>query len=65
MTEDGAFSIIDSYLRLAAHGEKILAFRADEYYWRDLGTPENIAQAAHDLEQQILASKLAPSTPRS
>ena len=49
LTEDGAFSIIASYLRLAALGQKILGFRADEYYWRDLGTPENVAQAAQDL----------------
>jgi hypothetical protein len=40
------FSIIASYLRLAAQGEKILAFRADEYYWRDLGRPEDLSQAA-------------------
>lgn len=46
LTEEGAFSIINSYLRLAAAGEKILAFRADEYDWRDLGTPENLRQAA-------------------
>lgn len=46
LTEDGAFSIINSYLRLAATGEKILAFRADDYDWRDLGTPENLRQAA-------------------
>ncbi|MBZ5525325.1 MAG: nucleotidyltransferase family protein [Acidobacteriia bacterium] len=44
MTEEGAFSIINTYLRLAAQGEKILAFRADEYYWRDLGTPESVKQ---------------------
>ena len=37
MTEDGAFSIIPTYLRLAAQGENILGFHADEYYWRDLG----------------------------
>jgi NDP-sugar pyrophosphorylase family protein len=55
MTEDGAFSIITSYLRLAAQGEKILAFRADEYYWRDLGRPENVAQAAADLRQLAIA----------
>ena len=55
MIEDGAFSIISSYLRLAAQGEKILAFRADEYYWRDLGRPENVAQAAQDLKQKIVA----------
>src|SRR5579859_1870869 len=54
MTEDGAFSIITSYLRLAAQGEKILAFRADDSYWRDLGKPQNIAQAEQDIEQQIL-----------
>jgi NDP-sugar pyrophosphorylase family protein len=51
MSEEGAFSIITSYLRLAARGEKILAFRADEYYWRDLGKPESVAQAAEDLQK--------------
>jgi len=51
MTEEGAFSIIDCYLRLAAQGERILAFRDDEYYWRDLGRPEHVTQAAQDLQQ--------------
>jgi NDP-sugar pyrophosphorylase family protein len=55
MSEDGVFSIINSYLRLAGQGEKILAFRADEFYWRDLGKPENVAQAAQDVKQQMLA----------
>jgi len=54
MTETNAFSIITSYLRLAGEGEKILAFRADEYYWRDLGRPENVLQAGHDVEQRVL-----------
>lgn len=54
MTEVGNFSIITSYLRLAACGEKILAFRADEYYWRDLGTPENLSQVAQDVEHGVL-----------
>jgi NDP-sugar pyrophosphorylase family protein len=49
ITEEGVFSIIPTYLRLAAQEEKIQAFRADEYYWRDLGTPENITQATKDL----------------
>jgi NDP-sugar pyrophosphorylase family protein len=53
MIEDGAFSIITCYLRLAAKGEKILGFRADEYYWRDLGTPGNVIQAAAELEQKV------------
>jgi NDP-sugar pyrophosphorylase family protein len=54
MIEDGAFSIITSYLRLAAQRERILAFRADEYYWRDLGRPEGIEQAAHDLKLKVI-----------
>ena len=54
LTEEGVFSIIDSYLRLAAHGEKILAFRADEYYWRDLGRPADLSQAALDLQQGVV-----------
>ena len=54
MSEEGAFSIITSYLRLAAQGEKILDFRADEYYWQDLGKLDNVAQAAEDLKQKVL-----------
>ncbi len=49
MIEQGAFSIIDCYLRLASQGERILAFRADNYYWRDLGRPADVTQAAQDL----------------
>ena len=49
MKEEGAFSIIDAYLRLAAQGEKIVAFRADECYWRDLGRPESVLEAGRDL----------------
>jgi len=54
MTEQGVFSIITSYLRLAAQGENIMAFRADAYYWRDLGKPENVAQAEQDLKSHLL-----------
>lgn len=49
LTEQGAFSIISAYLRLAAQGERILAFPTDGAYWRDLGRPDSIAQAAQDL----------------
>lgn len=49
MKEEGAFSIVAAYLRLAAQGEKIAAFRADGSYWRDLGRPESILQAAEDI----------------
>jgi mannose-1-phosphate guanylyltransferase len=53
LTEEGIFSIIPAYLRLAAQGEKIQAFRADEYYWRDLGKPENIQQAEQDIKANL------------
>ncbi len=53
MSEEGVFSIITSYLHLAAHGENILAFRADEYYWRDLGRPHHVIQAEQDLKQKV------------
>ena len=54
MTEQGAFSIIACYLRVAAKGEKIMSFRADGYYWRDLGRPGNLAQAEQDLNNHVL-----------
>ena len=54
LAEEGVFSIIDVYVRLAAQGEKILAFRADEYYWRDLGRPADLSQAASDLQQGLV-----------
>ena len=37
LTEEGIFPIVPAYLRLAAQAENIVGFRADEYYWRDLG----------------------------
>jgi NDP-sugar pyrophosphorylase family protein len=61
LTETGVFSIIDSYLRLASQGEKILAFRHDHSYWRDLGKPADLAQAAIDLQQAGLFNE--PITP--
>ncbi|HEY2547562.1 MAG TPA: sugar phosphate nucleotidyltransferase [Candidatus Acidoferrum sp.] len=54
ITETGAFSIIDTYLRLSSQGQKILAFRHDNSYWRDLGKPADLEQAALDLEQGTL-----------
>ena len=54
LTEEGIFSIIPPYLRLSSQGKKILAFRADQYYWRDLGRPSDLTQAALDLQQNTL-----------
>ncbi len=55
MTEQGSFSIIDSYLRLARGGEKIQGFAADDYYWRDLGRPEHISQAENDIAKGLIS----------
>ena len=49
MSEGGTFSIVQSYLRLAGEGERIVAYRADGDTWRDLGTPESVARAAEEL----------------
>lgn len=53
LTEDGAFPIIPAYLRLATRGERILAYRADDAYWRDLGKPENVKQAEQDVHNGL------------
>jgi NDP-sugar pyrophosphorylase family protein len=53
MNEDGAFSIIDTYLRLAGAGENILGFRADDHYWRDLGRPAQVRQAEEDFRKGL------------
>jgi NDP-sugar pyrophosphorylase family protein len=54
LSEEGVFPIVPAYLRLAAHGEKIQAFRADGYYWRDLGKPENLQQAEKDMREKLI-----------
>jgi NDP-sugar pyrophosphorylase family protein len=54
ISEAGVFSIITAYLRLAGQREKIQAFRADEYYWRDLGKPEHVLQAQIDVAKNML-----------
>lgn len=53
MTEQGVFSIIQSYLRLAASSERIIAFRADGAYWRDVGTITNLEQATRDRQRIV------------
>jgi NDP-sugar pyrophosphorylase family protein len=51
ITEDGAFSIITSYLRLTAQRENIQGFRADQYAWRDLGRPDDLLKAADEMKK--------------
>jgi len=53
MTEQGVFSIIEVYLRLAGQGERIRGYRVDDSYWRDLGKPEQLQQAEQDYRQGL------------
>ena len=45
ITEGGVFSILKTYLRLAAEGAEIRAFRSDKWAWHDIGDPEKLAAA--------------------
>ncbi|MDZ7291523.1 MAG: nucleotidyltransferase family protein [candidate division KSB1 bacterium] len=55
MSETGVFSINETYLRLAGAGEKILAFRTEEYYWRDIGRPEKLEQVRQEINRLQIA----------
>jgi NDP-sugar pyrophosphorylase family protein len=52
LTEESAFSIIPAYLRMAGDGEKIVAFRADRWRWRDLGRPADVTAADKELRSK-------------
>lgn len=45
ITESGVFSITKTYLRLAAAGADLRAFRSDKWAWHDIGTVEKLAAA--------------------
>lgn len=45
ITEGGVFSVTKTYLRLAAAGADIRAFRSDRWAWHDIGTVEKLAAA--------------------
>lgn len=49
-TGDRSFPIVPAYLKLAAAGEKILAFRTEGSSWRDVGTPESLAAARAECD---------------
>jgi len=53
VSEQGIFSVIPMYLRLAGENESIYAFPADRYYWRDLGRPESRNEAAREIEEGL------------
>jgi len=51
ITETGAFSILEVYHRLAVEGEKIVAFRTDGSYWRDIGSIDKLKAARNEAGQ--------------
>jgi len=53
MRETAAFSIVETYLHLAARDEKVAAFRADGSYWRDLGTCESLKHAEEEMQSGL------------
>jgi len=57
ITEQGAFSILEPYLRLAAEGETILPFRVDGSLWIDIGRPAQLEEARRLV-------RVADETPR-
>jgi NDP-sugar pyrophosphorylase family protein len=50
ITERGAFSIIDAYLRLAGAGHRILHHDIGDARWLEIGTPERLAAARRAYE---------------
>lgn len=50
ITESGAFSIVDLYLRLAAQGEKILPWDAGDALWLEVGSPARLEAARRALD---------------
>lgn len=54
LSETGVFSITDAYLRLAGQGERIQAFRADEYFWEDIGSLDKLDRARRRVQEKGL-----------
>lgn len=50
--EEGVFSIIPLYMRLAAAGHRIMPHRVDGSHWMDIGSPEKLAQAREMVREQ-------------
>lgn len=56
LTEHGAFSILQPYLRLSAAGESIQPYRVDGSHWMDIGKPEQLRAAEAWLERSLPTS---------
>jgi NDP-sugar pyrophosphorylase family protein len=54
--EEGCFSIIDVYLRLA-NTQNILGYVDDKSYWLDVGTPEKLKRGENEINIEQLVRK--------
>ena len=54
--EEGCFSIIDVYLRLA-NSQNILGYIDDQSYWLDVGTPEKLQRGEKEIDIEQLVSR--------
>ena len=50
--QEGEFSIIATYMRAARTGQRIIGFPLTEVYWKDMGTPERLAELRTYLEER-------------
>lgn len=48
--KEGAFSIIDTYLRLAREGERVVPWDVGDALWIDVGTPERLEEARRAVQ---------------
>ena len=53
LTEEGAFSIVRSYLRLAAEGVRIEPYDVTGDRWMDVGTPERLCIARQEWADTV------------
>jgi len=51
LTESGAFSIVESYMRLITEGERVCTFDVTDAAWLDVGTPERLERAQRLFEE--------------
>lgn len=58
ISESGAFSIIESYLRLIQEGQQIHVFDIENSYWKDIGTPEGLSTLKEDWRRIPLLQEL-------
>jgi len=54
--EEGCFSIIDTYLRLAKT-QKIQGYIDDDSYWLDVGTPAKLKRGENEIDIEKLVAK--------